>query len=54
LDAVKAFETTQIDSLSKLRGSLLFHTKQQQQALESSQEGYHAMDKSLNVFKQVP
>jgi hypothetical protein len=51
---MKAFETTQIDGLSKLRDSLLLHTKQQQQALESSQEGYHAMDKSLSGFKQVP
>ncbi|XP_023709668.1 kinesin-like protein Klp61F isoform X3 [Cryptotermes secundus] len=53
LDAVKAFETTQIDGLSKLRNSLLLHTKQQQQALETSQEGYHAMDKSLSGFKQT-
>jgi hypothetical protein len=53
LDAVRAFETTQIDGLSKLRNSLLSYTKQQQQALESSHEGYHAMDKSVSKFKEV-
>jgi hypothetical protein len=50
---MKTFETAQTDSLSKLRDSLLQYTKQQQQALESAQEGYRGMDKSLSGFKQV-
>jgi hypothetical protein len=50
---MKTFETAQTDGLLKLRDSLLQYTKQQQQALESAQEGYRSMDKSLSGFKQV-
>ncbi|XP_021939166.1 kinesin-like protein Klp61F isoform X2 [Zootermopsis nevadensis] len=53
LDAMKTFETAQTDGLLKLRDSLFQYTKQQQQALESAQEGYRGVDKSMNGFKQT-
>jgi len=53
LDALQAFELEQSDGLSKLRDSILLLTKEQQQALENSQEGYHGMDQTLSRYKQV-
>jgi hypothetical protein len=53
LDALQTFELEQSDGLSKLRDSILLLTKEQQQALENSQEGYHGMDKTLTGYKQV-
>ena len=53
LDALQTFELEQSDGLSKLRDSILHLTKEQQQALENSQEGYHGMDKTLSRYKQV-
>jgi hypothetical protein len=53
LDALQAFELEQSDGLSKLRDNILLLTKEQQQALENSQEGYHGMDQTLSSYKQV-
>jgi hypothetical protein len=53
LDAVQTFETAQSDGLSKLRDTVLQLTKEQQQALDSSQEGCHGVDKELGSYKRV-
>jgi hypothetical protein len=53
LDVMKTFETTRTDGLLKHQDSLLQHVKQQQQALEISQEGYRGMDRSLSGFDET-
>jgi hypothetical protein len=53
LDALQTFELEQSDGLSKLRDSILLLTKEQQQALENSQEGSPGMDKAVSSYKQV-
>jgi hypothetical protein len=53
LDALQTFETEQSDGLSKLRDSLLLLTREQQQALDNTQEGCHDMDRTLSSYKQV-
>jgi hypothetical protein len=50
---VQTFESAQSDGLSKLRDTMLQLTKEQQQALDSSQEGCHAVDKELSSYKRV-
>jgi hypothetical protein len=53
LETLQSFELEQSDGLSKLADILLLLLKEQQQALENSQEGYHSMDKTLSRYKQV-
>jgi adenylate kinase len=50
---VQTFETAQSDGLSKHRDTMLQLTKEQQQALDSSQEGCQAVDKELISYKRV-
>jgi len=52
-EALQTFELEHSDGLSKLRNNILFRTKEQQQALENSQEAYHGMDNTLSRYKQV-
>jgi kinesin family protein 11 len=52
-EALQTFELEHSDGLSKLRNNILFRTKEQQQALENSQEAYHGMDNTLSRYKQT-
>jgi hypothetical protein len=50
---MRTFEIALGDGLSKLRDSILLLTRQQEQALESSQEGCRGMDKKMSKYKEV-
>jgi hypothetical protein len=52
LNALQTFQTEQSDGLSKLRDSVLLFTREQQQSLENSQEGYRGLDEALSRYKQ--
>jgi hypothetical protein len=53
LEALQSFELEQSTGLSKLGDIIFLLIKEQQQAMENSQEGYHGMDKTLSRYKQV-
>jgi hypothetical protein len=50
---MQTFDTALSDGLSKHQDTVLQLTKEQQQALDGSQEGCHVMEKKLGSYKRV-